>query len=300
MSCRAVAVGAGVILSLSLQARATTLDWYPAARFAIAEQPVAQPPDGTNAPAPEQPAPPEQSSPPEQTPPAAVGEAGVKPTRGFLSALLHNLGDDVKHLPRRNSVYWLAGGTVVALAVHPEDGRVNRRLLGNTTADALFRPGKYIGNSLVLTGASALTYVVGRQLHTPRLQHLGMDELEAAILSEGVAELGKVIVRRERPMGPLGRQAGGYSMPSGHATITFAAATVLQQHLGYRAGIPTYLAASYVAVSRLHDNRHYLSDVAMGAALGVIVGRSVTYHGRNYWGGPVIVPGGIAFVIAKK
>ena len=51
-------------------------------------------------------------------------------------------------------------------------------------------------------------------------------------------------------------------MPSGHATVTFAAATVLQQHLGYKWAIPTYLVASYVALSRLHDNRHVASDVA--------------------------------------
>ncbi len=89
-------------------------------------------------------------------------------------------------------------------------------------------------------------------------------------------------------------------MPSGHATVTFAVATVLQQHLGYKAAIPTYLIASYVATSRLHDNRHYASDVVMGAVTGVIVGRSVTYHGRNFWGGPVVVPGGMALMFTKN
>lgn len=50
-----------------------------------------------------------------------------------------------------------------------------------------------------------------------------------------------------------------------------------------QAAVPTYLVASYVALSRLHDNRHYLSDVVFGAAIGIIVGRSVTYHGRNHY-----------------
>jgi oxepin-CoA hydrolase/3-oxo-5,6-dehydrosuberyl-CoA semialdehyde dehydrogenase len=89
-----------------------------------------------------------------------------------------------------------------------------------------------------------------------------------------------------------GTQSHSYSFPSGHAAITFAAATVLQQHLGYRAAIPTYAVASYVAMSRLHDNRHYASDVAFGAALGVVVGRSVTFHGRNFYGSPMLVHGG--------
>jgi len=50
-----------------------------------------------------------------QKPTAAVGEEGKKPTRNFASALVHNLGDDVKHLPRQNSIYWLAGGGAAAL-----------------------------------------------------------------------------------------------------------------------------------------------------------------------------------------
>jgi hypothetical protein len=38
----------------------------------------------------------------------------------------------------------------------------------------------------------------------------------------------------------------------------------------------------------------------MGAATGIIVGRSVTYHGRNFWGAaPAIVPGGMALMFTK-
>jgi len=60
-----------------------------------------------------------------QDPPVAVAEEAAKPTRGFFSALGHNLGDDVKHMPRWNSVYWLAGGGALALAVHPVDKDIN-------------------------------------------------------------------------------------------------------------------------------------------------------------------------------
>src|SRR4051812_31325258 len=70
---------------------------------------------------------PANAPPAEQNPPAAVGEEGHKETRGFFSALGHNLADDVKHMPRRNSLYWLAGGTAMAFAIHPEDGKINRR-----------------------------------------------------------------------------------------------------------------------------------------------------------------------------
>ena len=75
---------------------------------------------------------------------------------------------------------------------------------------------------------------------------------------------------------------------------------MLQQHLGYRAGIPTYLVATYVAMSRLHDNRHFASDVVMGAATGIIIGRSVTWHGRNFYGSPELVPGGAALLMVAR
>lgn len=241
-------------------------------------------------------------TPAEQKPPAAVGEEGKKPTRGFFSALGHNLADDVKHIPRRNTLYWLAGGAALAAAVHPEDGKINRPLAGNSTVDTLFKPAKWVGNDAVFAAGSLGTYLVGRTFEMPRIQHLGMDETEALILAAAMSEGEKQIFRRHRPIDPTGHQSSGFSFPSGHATLTFAAATVLQQHLGYQAGIPTYLIASYVAMSRLHDNRHYASDVIFGAANGIIIGRSVTWHGRNFWGSvtPVPVPGGMALMFVKN
>jgi membrane-associated phospholipid phosphatase len=235
----------------------------------------------------------------EQKPPAAVGEEAAKPTRSFFPALLQNLGDDLKHMPRMNSLYWLAGGGALAAAVHPADDRINARLV-NSSTNGLWKPGKIIGGTPMILGASVATYVIGRSTGMPRAQHLGMDELEAAILSEGIVEAAKQIVRRDRPLLADGTRQSGFSFPSGHAATTFAAATVLQQHLGYKAGIPTYLVASYVAMSRLHDNRHFASDVVFGAATGIVVGRSVTWHGRNFYASPMLVPDGAGIVIARR
>jgi len=223
------------------------------------------------------------------------------PTRGFFSSLGHNLGDDVKHIPRWNSVYWLAGGGALALAVHQKDQEINAHLV-NSTTDKLWIPGHIIGSTPVILGSSVAAYVLGRARGQGRLQHLGMDEIEATLLAEGVAQGLKAAVRRERPVQTDGNQSTTYSFPSGHATVTFAAATVLQQHLGYKAGIPTYLIASYVAMSRLHDNRHYASDVVFGATLGIVIGRSVTWHGRNFYASPMFLHdgGGVQLALANR
>ena len=64
--------------------------------------------------------------------------------------------------------------------------------------------------------------------------------------------------------------------------------------------MPAYTFATYVAMSRLHDNVHYVSDVAFGGAVGIIAGRTVTRTGHPAF--PVAVtpvPGGIALVYAR-
>ena len=271
-------------LAASSAASAQTIDFRHAITFA---------PDDTAA---------NDPSPQDPQHPVATGEEQSKPTRGFVGALVHNLVDDTKHIPRRNSAYFLAAGTALALAVHPEDNQINRHLVGSNVADKLFIPGKYIGATETVLGAAAATYIIGRRGESNRVQHLGMDLIESTILAEGITQLIKISVRRDRPAFPDGSRYSGYAFPSGHATVTFAAATVLQQHLGWHTGVPIYLVATYVGMSRLHDNRHFASDVAFGAMDGIIIGRSVTWHGRNFWASaaPVPMPGGMGVAITWR
>ena len=181
-----------------------------------------------------------EPSPPATPPPAQepVTVADESLQRGFLSSLVHQLGADLKHIPRKNSLYWLAGGSALALAIHPADEEINAHLVGSDFADGFFAPGKVIGSSAFIISASVATYIVGRAKKQPRVRHLGMDLIESTILAEGITQLIKVAVRRDRPVNPDGSDNPGYSFPSGHATVTFAAATVLQQHLGWKAAVP--------------------------------------------------------------
>jgi membrane-associated phospholipid phosphatase len=101
-------------------------------------------------------------------------------------------------------------------------------------------------------------------------------------MSEGLTIAIKEATRRSRPAG------SGFSFPSGHTTATFASATVLQQHFGWKVGIPAYAVASYVAAARIQTQNHYLSDVAFGAALGIVAGRTVTIgHGHRLMMSPI-------------
>ena len=49
---------------------------------------------------------------------------------------------------------------------------------------------------------------------------------------------------------------------------------MLERHYGAGVGIPMYMIASLVGVSRVTGGKHYVTDVIAGAAIGFIVGRS--------------------------
>ena len=86
----------------------------------------------------------------------------------------------------------------------------------------------------------------------------------------------KLTVGRERPDG-----SSNQSFPSGHTSGSFATATVLQRRFGWKVGAPAYALAGLVGASRLSENRHHLSDVVFGAAVGIAAGLSVGIAGGD-------------------
>jgi membrane-associated phospholipid phosphatase len=69
---------------------------------------------------------------------------------------------------------------------------------------------------------------------------------------------------------------------------------VLQEHYGWKLGVPFFTIATYTAASRIVDNKHWASDVMFAAFLGMTSGRTVTMHlrGNPVSVAPLAVPGG--------
>jgi hypothetical protein len=213
------------------------------------------------------------------------------PAHTGLRAILDGVKDDITHLPSKQNLYLAGIGGGLALGAHALDQTVNARSLNQyDIVNKMFAPGKYYGDTPEQVGLSIGTWALGRVLDKPKMAHLGMDLLRAQAVTEIMVEPIKFASHRRRPDG-----SDHQSFPSGHSAITFAAATVVERHLGWKHSIAAYAIASYVAASRLHDNRHYLSDVVFGAAVGSIAGRTVTAHGRDTWTlAPAAMPGGVA------
>ena len=257
-------------------------------------QPPATSPPAETTPASQDAQPPDTKTPKDQK--AEQKEPPTPPHTGIRS-LFVNLVEDVKHLPSKQNLYLTALGGGLAAVAHPADSGLNARLISHYDGvNKAFAPGKYFGNTPEQVALSLGTYAYGRLTDSPKVSHLGNDLLQAQLLTEMLVQPLKFATHRERPDG-----SNHHSFPSGHAAITFAGATVLERHLGWRKSLIGYSIASYVAASRLHDNRHYLSDVVFGAAVGSIAGRTVVHHASDYWAfTPVSVPGGGIAILATR
>jgi membrane-associated phospholipid phosphatase len=257
---------------------------------------------GSRSSTPDVPAPPQASTPVayhasdafEQVVGAPAGPPPTPQHTGIV-AMIKGLGHDVTNLPSRENLLWVGIGTGLSLAAHPLDSHVNGDLSG-PTLNKVFSPGAVLGQSYTLLGIAGTIYAVGRIKGEPKVSHIGMDLIRSVAIAELMTETLKYTVRRERPDG-----SGANSFPSGHAADTMAFATALERHFGWRYAVPAYVVASYVAMSRLHDNVHFLSDVTAGAAVGIIAGRTVTRHGRDSFPVTVMaVPGGAAVMYVKN
>jgi PAP2 superfamily len=223
--------------------------------------------------------------------------AGPPPTPRHtgIKAMLKGLVTDVEHLPSKENLVWAGVGGGLALAVHPADDDLNQALVGSDFADKFFKPGEVLGQLPTLLTAAVAVYAVGRIKNEPKVSHVGMDLIRSLAISEGVTQALKYTTRRERPDG-----SSRNSFPSGHAADTFAFATALERHLGWKGAVPAYMFSSYVAISRVPANRHWFSDAVFGSAVGIIAGRTVTRHGREFPVAVAVLPGGASIMYFRR
>lgn len=220
-----------------------------------------------------------------QTTPSSAPSVTSSPSGKFLTDILPTFGE-VRQLPSSETAGLLGLGAAVAFFGHAFDQGVTHRLSTPALAPA-FAPGQTLGGALQMAPA-AVTYAVGRLTRRSRTAQVGSDLVRAQILALGMTAAIKMTARRTRPDGEQ------FSFPSGHASVTFASATVLHRDLGWKVGVPAFAEATYVAASRIHEKRHFFSDVAFGAAVGIVAGRTVTVgHGdARFAVGPMAAPGG--------
>ena len=151
----------------------------------------------------------------------------------------------------------------VGFAMMPADHAISRRVSEGmpnfgTSADDYLR---FVPLATQL--AMSLSGVKGRS--NSRWQVLATDAMAPAMMGAMVYGM-KYTVDRTRPNGERG------SFPSGHTATAFMGATLLAHEYGHKSvwiPIAGYTVATATGIMRILNNRHYASDVLVGAAIGI-------------------------------
>lgn len=204
-------------------------------------------------------------------PPPARTETAPGPTGA--RKLLVDVGHDyLNFFSVENGEFGAVGGAIAGV-IHGADGFFRDETVGPTPA--AMKPGATYGNLAFQFPLAITWWVVGHATGSARGADAGRDLLRAQISAISWTYAIKYSVNRTRPNGDP------RSFPSGHTSASFATATVLQQHYGWKIGLPVYAIATYTGAERVWNNKHWASDVAFGAVVGVLSGRTVTVHVRK-------------------
>lgn len=167
-----------------------------------------------------------------------------------------------------------------------------------TGSETLAHPGGLI--------VSSAAYVVGKVIHRRTLADVGLHSAESIVLATGITGVVKGLAGRSRPFVTNGTDPKDFkfgagfnsddrkSFPSGHSTAAFAAASALTSEVKrwypnatWIVGPVFYTGATVVGLSRMYHDRHWASDVALGAAVGTFSGIKVVRYSHNHPDNPV-------------
>ena len=150
------------------------------------------------------------------------------------------------------------------------------------TTNSLATMGNTLGEWRYVIPAISAGYLAGELAGSSDLKRVMVHTGAAALLATGVSSALKYSIGRNRP--PVaGDQlsfrpfSGANSFPSGHTTVAFAIATALADETddGW-SDFLFYGAATGTALARVNDDRHWTSDVIVGALVGHLSARFVT------------------------
>lgn len=151
----------------------------------------------------------------------------------------------------------------------------------------------------IVVGSAA--YLIGRFTDHRQLEDVGLHTTEAIVLGSGVTLVLKDVLGRSRPFvtnstNPrdfkFGKGFGNgdrQSFPSGHTTAAFAAAAAVTSEMrrlypnyNLLTGGIMYGSASMVGLARMYHNKHWASDVLLGAGIGTFSGLKVVRYSHNH------------------
>ena len=223
-----------------------------------------------------------------QAAPAPTSSPSPKPSLDFSREKLFvkNLLLDQKAIwtspahVKTGDIWWLGAIGVGTAGLIASDRKTGDWIAGYPDlvgpSDAVSRAGA----GYTVAAAAGTFYLIGRVTKNERLWETGMLGGQALINTLIVTHVTKGITQRARPDSGEERGeffVGGLSFPSGHASNVWSLAAIVasEYHEKKAVVIAAYSAAGVISLSRFTAQRHYLSDILVGSAIGFGVGKYV-------------------------
>ncbi len=152
--------------------------------------------------------------------------------------------------------------------------------------------GRIWGEVYTTVGISGIYYLLGQINENNSYKKIGFEILQSCIYSALITQSMKMIIGRARPyqnegafsFKPLNISGDDrWALPSGHTTLAFSLSTVLAKNSeSTLTKIICYIPALLTAASRTSQDKHWISDVFLGAVIGYSVAEFVTSkHEQN-------------------
>lgn len=248
-------------------------------------------------------------------------KAGADETRDQISHLgwpyLKRFALDFKDVAlspghwKGNDFLLLGGVAVITGALYAVDGDVADWVVKHrsTSSGPVPRFLSRLAEPPFLGGLMAALYVSGEAFRSPGLRQTALLSLEAYAANAVIHSAIKFLVGRtryskgegDRSFHPFSSSFTSRSFPSGHSGSAFAVAAIVAGQVDKPAvGALVYGLAGAIAISRIHDNEHWASDIFAGSALGYFIGKMILHLNRpsSTKSSPLGVstlPGGLSF-----
>lgn len=157
-----------------------------------------------------------------------------------------------------------AGGSYFAFKAEDQEGY--RSFLPEKPFDAVDKASNFVFGEALPVSALSL-WIAGRLSDSDQIEATGEEMCRGLFYTYGIVQTLKLTTGRARPDGSNHR-----SFPSAHAAGAACTAAILWNRYGEEVGIPLSVLALYTCFSRVNLEKHFPSDVIMGAAIGTACG----------------------------
>lgn len=179
---------------------------------------------------------------------------------------------DARHL----AVYGTAGMTIAYLTAFDESS--SSSFQRNYSDSRVLAFTNTFGSKMVILPASAALFGSSLMTKNTRFQDAAFTSLQSVLMTSMAVGAGKFLFARERPFKNDGAydfdfvSTGQTSFPSGHTARAFAFVTPWVMYYPNAFTYTLLAIPAGTAIARIAEGKHWLSDVAAGAAIGFSMG----------------------------